>query len=152
MKRKPRCGHRILNHECIECAEVYHLWNSRLQDVGFEDIELESGPNHVQLLDKDQVSDEQRATIEYYDRLVAAFNSEQFEDDTHKFIMGRVCEGDKKCAIVRALHERGQRIHRETVRYVIRRYEHKWGIRTWDQNLMTSWVRKQKWDRKTRTK
>lgn len=55
----------------------------------------------------------------------------QFEDDDHEFIMRKRSEGFPILKIVRLLAEQGVEIHRHTVSFIIRRYEHKWKIRKW---------------------
>lgn len=132
-KRLPTkgCGHFNLDECCMECAETLHEWNARLQDSGFFDMELKSPPNTVSPLDGDQVSVSAQAKLEYHSKLYEKTNAEEFENKTHEHILRKRAEGAKIVDIVRELDSKGKPIHRETVRFIIRRFENKWLIRSW---------------------
>jgi len=128
---KPRCKHKDINHECVECAELYDFWESILESEGLGEMDIKMQNGNLPLFDKDQISEDRKNQAIYYSLLHSKVNSEKFENQIHEIIMAKAAEGAKICKIIEALEAKGKYIHRETVRFIIRRYEHKWGIREW---------------------
>jgi len=77
-------------------------------------------------------------TLEYYLRLARHVEQEEFKSDRDRLIMKFHSEGKRICRIIEALQTLGFPCHRQTVRFVIRKFEHKWKIRHWQKKQMTS--------------
>ena len=140
MKRKrsdPRCGHTNLKKDCERCARVYEKWNGLLEAGGLPEDLRRCGAS---IWEKDKVSYTQMIAADYYRQIQQAAELEAFESQVHELIMKMRGEGKKICEIIVGLRKKRKRIHRETVRHVIRRYEHKWKVREWtlkEMNLKT---------------
>lgn len=126
-------------------------WDQKLKDSGFSDIEKEVDGDLV--LKKPSADDGKFAGIfkfkaavqiqgraEYFYRLYQKYSQEQaFEDESDQLIMQRTMEGIAIQTISRELQKLGKRkFNRDTIRYIRRRYEHKWGIRIWTPEQMVS--------------
>lgn len=122
-------------------------WYGKLKEIGFNDIEREY---KGEIFLKEWASNAYRAgkvhsetveeKTEYYRLLSGQFSDEQaFEDDSDRLIMEKTCDGWTIAEISRELKERGWEKHnRDTIRYIRRRYETKWGIRQWPPEQMIS--------------
>jgi len=76
---------------------------------------------------------------EYYERLSCEVDQNKYQSRIDRLIMMRVAEGFKIKEIseeLRDLHDPKCMGCRRTITRVIRRYEHEWGIRTWENGLM----------------
>lgn len=114
-----------------------HEWNIRLKSSGFEDAEIEL---------KQERALKQRATncyrqasqlerdsrLEYYSFLGHLAHNTLFPNDLERYIMVRHSEG----ATIKEIEEEIQIRERKTIRYIIRRWQTKWGIRTWSLQEM----------------
>jgi len=122
-------------------------WEQRLKDDGFQDIEVEKrGERHLKRYADAPVHDsklepEQVALREAYFDLLRDWCLKEmaFEDASDRIIMERTAAGAQIWEISKELRELGYRkSNRDTIRYVRRRYETKWGIRIWRQADMVS--------------
>lgn len=134
--------------------KLKHKWEEKLKKSGFEDVEKEIN-GHVTL--KSYSSCESRyagiyrfaPTVvregkeDYYRILSQKVHLElNFEDESDKLIMEWTAEGRKVKDISeelkRLLPDGKQRSkhYRNTIRYVRRRYEDKWGIKSWTEEQM----------------
>lgn len=107
-------------------------WYSKLKETGFKDIEETQGPvvpSHVRYYS---------LTDDYYISISKFVNAEDtvFKSELEKFVMLRHSEGAKKADIVRELTERGTPRYKESIRFIIRRYEMKWGIRRYSDKQL----------------
>jgi hypothetical protein len=139
----PKCGHFNLVPGCIPCRELFAKWNKVLEN---EDDEVSDRYEKRRLKTKEVKKDRKisscidstihEAIRDYYLRLEQAFNAEAFTNKTHKEIMWHRANGARICEIQRALRRKRVKIHRETIRHVIRRYETKWKIKKWTLRQM----------------
>jgi hypothetical protein len=124
-------------HETEQFKKQQREWYERLKETGFRDIEVLIG-NEQKLM---QYSRPYRDVdkLEYYQTLTHHFFQEKFENETHKWIMLWRSDGWK----IREISERLKMMelspsHRETVRYIIRRYEVKWNIKQYKPSQLSS--------------
>lgn len=143
--------------------ELDHKWDRILAEDGFKDAE-ESGDSDRFLRefsrDKFLRSDPKsrtktaitiEASFRYFQAIteLAAMETE-FNDDFDRLIMERTGEGrsireiSEELKAILPSDRRRSKHNRDTIRYVRRRYEHKWGLKTWKPEQMVS--------RKVRTK
>lgn len=135
MKKKLRlkCGHFNLKAGCLHCVSIFKEWNQKLDESAMEgeSFSLEEKSLNVSLLEKDLPADIPGITATYYAKLSQKYDLEKFTSEIDRLIMWRRSSGDKICEIVQLLIKKRKRLHRETVRHIIRRYEAKWGLRKW---------------------
>ncbi len=72
---------------------------------------------------------------EYFRILGQAVQDEEtvFRNDTDRYILTRHSEGAKIKMIMKELEAKGKAKARDSIRYIIRRYEMAWGIRQYSQ-------------------
>lgn len=121
----------------------------KLKESGFEDIEVRVG-NKDALKQRSgysyrkrgaNISDIIRESKLTYFTLLAEYAARErhFEDESDRLIMTRTAEGKSIGEISKELKDLGRpKYNRDTIRYIRRRYEHKWGIRTWKPEEMVS--------------
>lgn len=114
-------------------------WDARLAEAGFRDAEkmigadrkLKQGPCSGRYRQaKEQV---RAAKIAYYEAMGAGFAKEVFLE--HK-VMQDYVNGKTRIEIHRELIAAGLGIEYETIRFIIRRYEYKWGIKHYTPQQM----------------
>lgn len=116
-------------YQTKQFRELEGAWEGKLKESGFEDIEKRVGSKKVMKNHNDHASHyhkrlEEKA--EYYRILNECFLREIFVD--HK-IMRDFVAGRKRAEIFRELLAMGHSIEYETVRFIVRRYEYRWGIK-----------------------
>lgn len=116
-------------------------WNKILTKSGLQDIEETKGNEKV----LKQVSShaywrENGLTAEskltYYNILSHKVQTEKFDSALDKLVMFMAAQGMSHASIVRILTSIGQKKHRTTVNFIIRRYEMEWGLKTWTLKQM----------------
>jgi len=136
--------------------DLLGTWNKKLEDSGFEDAEKEvNGETVLKQTSLNEgrfigvyrnASDFDRQEKEEYFRILYQLASQEqnFEDELDKIIMERTAEGKTIKEISDELKsnlpegkQRGK-FNRNTIRYVRRRYESRWGIRVWKREDMIS--------------
>lgn len=132
-------------------------WYRRLEADGFKDVELKPDKN-IRLIGKSirarwhEVGQEEREEREdffigksaltinyagikraYFELLYAHANNEkvQFKNEMHKYILQRYAEGVRLCDIVKGLKHLGMQRDRKAVKFIIRKYEMEWQIKTY---------------------
>lgn len=121
---------------------LYKEWNKKLDDSGFKDLENDIGATRI--LKKNGTENnyrlispfERETKLEYYCFLGYLANNTEFTSELEKFVMIRHSEGATIQEVVGELNLRGIIRHRQTVRHIIRRWQTKWGIRTWSLREM----------------
>lgn len=113
---------------------LQRAWYQRLKDEGFEDAEELIGTKLVlrqSAAHPYRGQDHMGIQIKeaYYHFLSQQIETAEFENDVDKLILIRHAEGRKICHIVAELEELGMGRARDTVRFRIRVYEMKWGIK-----------------------
>lgn len=116
-------------------------WDQRLKDSGFIDSELEIKGDRVLKQRATNVYRqasqlERESRFEYYSFLGYLSHNTLFPNDLEKYVMVRHSEGATIKEIVHEISLRGISRDRKTIRYIIRRWQMKWGIRTWSLREM----------------
>jgi hypothetical protein len=111
-------------------------WDIKLKDSGFKDAEhsvngfrnlvTSSNPYRNSIL-------EDKESKEAYYRLMGqhVYNSNEFDNNVDKLVMMRYVSGVMIKDICKELKQKGSPRHRQTIRYIIRKYESKWKVRKW---------------------
>jgi hypothetical protein len=116
-------------------------WNKKLEQTGFVDAEVEL---------KEDRSLKQRATnsyrqatelerdsrLEYFRIIGNLANNTKFPNDVEKLIMLRHSEGETINSILKEVKSNNGPRNRKTVRFTIRRWQMKWGIKYWTLKQM----------------
>lgn len=118
-------------------------WNKKLEQSGFEDAEVELKEDRAlkqrstnSYRQADQLERESR--LEYYSFLGHLAHSTIFPNELEKFVMLRHSEGALINEIADELLIKGlsQCKNRWRVRHIIRRWQMKWGIKSWSLQQM----------------
>jgi hypothetical protein len=116
--------------------ELQQEWYQRLQENGFRDHEKFVG-NNSELIQfsvnayksMDAVRRENKAT--YFSLLSQNLHYAEFASEVDELILTWFADGKKIKLICEELERRGERRCRGTIRYTIRKYEMKWGMRVY---------------------
>ena len=121
-------------------------WTQKLAENGFQDAEKKIAGERVlrqsadyafRRKEHDQIYRE--AKLEYFSLLSAKMSTAKFEDQSDRLIMQRTADGKSISEISNELKSLGWKKHnRDTIRYIRRRYETRWGIRHWKPQDMVS--------------
>lgn len=130
VKGKPSCKHFNLNEKCKDCKTLLKRWNEKLENSGLFDHEEKEIQRQYQLSENRDTLVQQHK-FSYFQRIALKADKEAFDNDSYALIMKQRGEGSRISEIVRALEVTGEKLNRETVRHIIRRFEHKWSIRKW---------------------
>lgn len=116
-------------------------WNKILAENGFEDAEIELKDERT-LKQRSSNSYRQASEIErearliYYVALGGLASNTNFQDAIDRIVMTSHSDGKTIKEIVEELLNLGISRDRKTVRYIIRRWQTKWGIKTWSLEQM----------------
>lgn len=124
-------------------------WEKKLKESGFEDAEADiGGERHLKQRASNPYAHRYRCEEELpreskltYFLLIAQMcaREQDFKDTSDRLIMERTSEGWTITEISKELKKRALFKHnRDTIRYIRRRYEAKWGIRIWSREQMVS--------------
>lgn len=128
-------------------AELNKEWEEKLKEAGFEDAEEQVGgekrlkQHSAYAYRRQECTQITRETkLSYFMLLAERVNSERkFDDESDRLIMTRTSEGWTIQEISTELKALGRRkFNRDTIRYIRRRYENRWGIRSWKSEQMVS--------------
>lgn len=118
------------------------IWYERLKDEGFQDAEKDTG-GRMELKQRasapyrhikapiDQATKEQ-----YYIVVAQCVHETEFRNEVDRCILTLHASGWKVCKIIDHLEEMGITRNRNTIRYLIRRFEAKWGIRSYNRKQL----------------
>lgn len=126
--------------------ELEAEWEKKLAESGFEDAEKKIAGERVlkQSADyayrrKEHTEEYREAKLAYYSLISQKIHGTRFDDDSDKLIMEKTAEGWSIQEISRELkHLEMPKFNRDTIRYIRRRYETRWGIRHWKPEEMVS--------------
>lgn len=113
-------------------------WYELLAATGFKDIEKQEGSECVLIQTSsycfrnvDNFCKEVKET--YFRSIAQAAHDEEtkFRNEIDRFILMRHAEGAKIKTIMTELIARGMGRNRDSIRYIIRRYEMAWGLRSY---------------------
>jgi hypothetical protein len=127
-------------------------WYCLLKESGFKDAEKEvdgeivlahitnNQGHYTSNVLRQRSIEEVRHTQFYFELLFQKFHEEKnFCDNSDKLIMEKTAEGWTIKQISKELKRlRLKKYNRDTIRYIRRRYEHKWGMRQWKPEQMIS--------------
>lgn len=124
-----------------ELKQLLQYWDEILKATGFQDIERTIGGERVLIQYSSNVYRQaeevvRESKISYFEQVSEKVNEHQFEDSIEQTIMSLIGEGSRIKEIVDLLNKKGISIHRQTVRFIIRRYETQWGIKIWRNKQM----------------
>lgn len=121
--------------------ELIIQWDGILKATGFKDIEKNIRGERVLIQfasncykQADELTVESKRS--YYDQIQYHLHRQVFDNSIDQTVMTMIGEGHKINQVVEALGRRGHRIHRQTCRFIIRRYEVIWGMRVWTHKQM----------------
>lgn len=102
-------------------------WYQRLADVGFRDIEADGEPSHRHVNQTKRETDEQ-----YFDilRMLVNHQNTVWKREIDRRILTLYSEGRRILDICHILRMEGDSRGRGAIRFIIRRYEHAWKIRS----------------------
>ena len=161
MKKKdaPSCGHFNIDLSCEICGELADYWTMILEASGLDDAEhikhgevvLKQPQSMItpkalalkvsgdKLYKKDGVFKQvgssdawssEKAQLD--DQFKACIKNEDWKDPVDKLVMIRHVQGKLIKDISQELKDRGyNKNHRQTIRFIIRKYELKWKIKNW---------------------
>lgn len=124
------------------------LWEKVLEQEGLPDIEKRIGEDYVLKQNSSNVyrqmdSTRREAKEIYYQRLATALLFASFDTEIDQIVMVLKAQGHKITEICKSLAAAGVGRYRRTVRLIIRKYEDRWGIRSWSpEQLKYSWKKK----------
>lgn len=137
-------GTSLKFYEEPKFKELQSKWYGKLKKKNFLDEEKFIGgelrlinhslPNYIYNL----CPLTREARLRYFILIGQCVSEEDFENDRDRLILLLQSEGTLIRDIVNELQVKGYNCHRQTVRYIIRKFEHKWKIRTWQKQQMTS--------------
>lgn len=116
-------------------------WNQKLEESGFLDAEIElKGDRALRQKATNcyrNASELERETrLRYYALLGYLAHNTSFPNDLERIVMLRHSEGVTIKEILEELMLYGIIRDRKTIRYIIRRWQAKWGIRAWSPRQM----------------
>lgn len=130
-------------YQTPQFKKLQQEWYNKLKEQSFKDIETNENLN----LDLGKYryyhsADSALAKEEYFSALQEALSQYECDTPIHSTIMILKASGRLIQEIVRVLNAAGTPVHRKTIRYIIRNYENRWGIRIYDKRkLDPNWKR-----------
>jgi hypothetical protein len=116
-------------------------WYAKLKDSGFKDIEnilrdeLVLAQYSTRFTFSPEVS---HLKMLYFQAITECVNLESFDCEIEELVMFMLSDGKLIKEISEELKARGlKRSHRETIRYIIRKYEVKWGLRNYSPSQLS---------------
>ena len=124
-------------------ARLQEKWYVKLKKSGFEDAEELIGSewhlktnssSHCRFL-SEEVREARQA---YFSALGECVNTETFDCSKDEYIMRRLAEGIQNNQIAAELIAQGIKCHRQSLCYIIRKYEMRWGIKSYPEDKLTN--------------
>lgn len=119
----------------VEKGGRVHLkkWTSNAYGfVGYDDGEFDERRHLKKWKTKAATAHAYVAKERYFQALAECVSSCSFDRDVDRYVLGRKADGATNIQIARELKDGGMRPrHRLSVMVIVRKYEHRWGIRTW---------------------
>lgn len=115
---------------------LYQEWNVKLKASGFEDAEIDLKDDRALKQRstnayKQASQIERDAHLEYYIFLGHLAHDTIFPNEVEKYVMLRYSEGAEIKEIVKETQKMGGPKYRDTITYIVRRWETNWGIKNW---------------------
>jgi hypothetical protein len=126
-----------------EFKKLKRKWYQKIQRKGFIDQEKEVGQNTYLVQSSEYPFRhhgelQREARLQYYLFISQFVATEQWANSRDRIVMQSHAEGLKIKEILLKLERRGLLCHRQTVRFIIRRFENKWKLRRWQKRELTS--------------
>jgi hypothetical protein len=123
-------------YETLEFKEVSKEWEEILEKGGLPDIEKQLGEQRGLRQNSSNVYRQmdpvrRQAKELYFQQLGKCLHSACFDENVDRVVMVLRARGSKIIEICEALAKLDMARCRGIVRFIIRKYEHKWGIRNW---------------------
>lgn len=135
-------------YETPEFKEQFAIWEEKLKEEGLQDIEKsikgkrvlkQNSPNVYRQMDPVR----REAKELYFRELGKCLHSACFDCSVDRVVMVLRSHGAKIVEICDSLAKMGMSRYRRTVRLIIRKYEDRWGIRSWrPDQLKYRWKKK----------
>lgn len=116
-------------------------WYQRLKDEGFKDAEMVIDGKHT--LENKRTREYQstpkvvrETKEEYYAVLAQCVHCHWFDDDIERRVLTWYAQGRRIRDICDDLERMGEPRARDTIRYMVRRYEVIWGLRTYTRQQL----------------
>ena len=122
--------------ETDEFKALQSDWYARLESSGFKDEESYYLKRTQFRLDDNKDPIRRKAKEEYFHVLFEIAMEAEYKSETDFLVLTWHAVGWKIKEIVEELERRGLRRCRTAVRFIIRRYEMKWGIRTYSRQQL----------------
>ncbi len=119
----------------------YQLYGTRQKTKAVDGkVQKVSGHDHFKEESYELAFEKIESKRRYFELIAQFFSDERwFEDDSDRLIMQRTSEGWTIAEISKELRSLGKfKFNRDTIRYIRRRYENKWGVRHWKPEQMVS--------------
>lgn len=128
-------------YETAEFKTLSSQWEEILEGIGLVDIEKQFGSERALKQNASNVYRQmdpvrRQAKELYFQQLGKCLHSACFDSGVDRIIMVLRAQGAKIVEICQALAEQGFSRYRRTVRFIIRKYEDRWGIRRWKQEQL----------------
>lgn len=125
---------------------LQRAWYQRLKDEGFQDAEklingrlvLAQSASHP-YKGHNEVTIQEKET--YFMELCQCVYNHEFDDEVDRLVLTWYSQGRKIKEICEDLDQRGELRARNTVRFIIRRYEIAWGLRNYRPNQLNQFPR-----------
>lgn len=121
--------------------ELYKTWNSKLKSSGFVDSETDLQGDRAlkqratnSYRQADQLERESR--LDYYMLLGNLVHNTNFNSEVDEIVMTLHADGFSIKEIMAEMGKKGFRRHRHTIRFIIKRWQMKWGIKHWSPKQM----------------
>lgn len=131
-----QAGLKVKFYQTRDFRQLEKEWERRLLTSGFRDAELmishervlkQHSANAYKQKSPEEIQDKEN----YFRALSQNVYLNQFAKFEDKLIMSMTADGYLIKQIVEQMLRHDYKIHRQTIRFIIRRYEHDWGLRFW---------------------
>jgi hypothetical protein len=135
-------------YQTDEFKELADEWEEILKEAGLPDIEKSVGKKRVLKQNSPNVYRQmdpvrREAKEQYFRELNRCLHAACFDCSVDRVVMVLKAEGAKIVEICVALEKLGMRRYRRTVRLIVRKYEDRWGIKSWSpEQLRYRWKKK----------
>ncbi len=119
-----------------EFQTLKQKWYQFLKETGFNDIEEKDTRQNSSRRYENLSPVYRESKAEYYSKMQQALEKAKFKKEIDRIIVTRYSEGAKIWEICDELRDMGQSRDRNTVRWIIRKYEHAWKIRIYTRKQL----------------
>jgi hypothetical protein len=113
-------------------------WYGKLAEAGFNDAETVIANDHKLKQYSCRREPLNNNKLHYYQAITEYVNTQSFDCEIDEIVMFMRADGIKIKDISTELKKRGlERSHRETIRYIIRKYEVRWGVKKYKPSQMS---------------